>query len=156
MGITPQFSKGAVFDEVMLFQKRLEQATIFTLQYLGESLAKYAKDNHNYTDRTGNLTNSIDYAVVKDKEIVYYDATNQPGEGAEEALKLAMKIASSLPNKFSLIIVAGMNYAAYVEAKGYNVILPAELKAKKEFPIVVKELITKAKQKTLEKFGNVA
>ena len=49
-----------------------------------------------------------------------------------------------------------MNYAAYVEAKGYNVILPAELKAKKEFPIVVKELITKAKQKALEKFGNVA
>ena len=140
----------------MLFQKRLEQATIFTLQYLGESLAKYAKDNHTYTDQTGNLTNSIAYAVVKDKEIVYYDATTQPGEGAEEALKLAMKIASSLPNKFSLIIVAGMNYAAYVEAKGYNVILPAELKAKKEFPIVVRELIAKAKQKALEKFGNVA
>lgn len=156
MGITPQFSKGAVFNEVMLFQKRLEQATIFTLQYLGESLAKYAKDNHTYTDQTGNLTNSIAYAVVKDKEIVYYDATTQPGEGAEEALKLAMKIASSLPNKFSLIIVAGMNYAAYVEAKGYNVILPAELKAKKEFPIVVRELIAKAKQKALEKFGNVA
>lgn len=156
MGITPQFGKGAVYNEVMLFQKRLEQATIFTLQYLGESLAKYAKDNHTYTDQTGNLTNSIAYAVVKDKEIVYYDATTQPGEGAEEALKLAMKIASSLPNKFSLIIVAGMNYAAYVEAKGYNVILPAELKAKKEFPIVVRELITKAKQKALEKFGNVA
>lgn len=156
MGITPQFSKGAVFNEVMLFQKRLEQATIFTLQYLGESLAKYAKDNHTYTDQTGNLTNSIAYAVVKDKEIVYYDATTQPGEGAEEALKLAMKIASSLPNKFSLIIVAGMNYAAYVEAKGYNVILPVELKAKKEFPIVVRELIAKAKQKALEKFGNVA
>lgn len=156
MGITPQFSKGAVFNEVMLFQKRLEQATIFTLQYLGESLAKYAKDNHTYTDQTGNLTNSIAYAVVKDKEIVYYDATTQPGEGAEKALKLAMKIASSLPNKFSLIIVAGMNYAAYVEAKGYNVILPAELKAKKEFPIVVRELIAKAKQKALEKFGNVA
>ena len=102
------------------------------------------------------ITNSIAYAVVKDKEIVYYDATTQPGEGAEEALKLAMKIASSLPNKFSLIIVAGMNYAAYVEAKGYNVILPAELKAKKEFPIVVRELIAKAKQKALEKFGNVA
>lgn len=156
MGIVPKFGNGYVFNEVMLFQKRLEQATIFTLKYLGESLAKYTKDNYNYTDQTGNLTNSIAYAVVKDKDIVYYDATNQPGEGAEEALKLAMKIASSLPNTFSLIIVAGMNYAAYVEAKGYNVILPAELKAKTDFPIAIKELIAKAKQKAKEKFGNVA
>lgn len=156
MGVVPTFGKGYIADKVMIFQKRLEQATIFLLSYLGESLAKYAKDHHTYTDRTGNLTNSIAYAVVKDKEIVSYDATTQPGEGAEEALKLAMKIASSLPNKFSLIIVAGMNYAAYVEAKGYNVILPAELKAKKEFPIVINELITKAKQKALEQFGYVA
>ena len=90
-----------MFNEVMLFQKRLEQATIFTLKYLGESLAKYAKDNHNYTDQTGNLTNSIAYAVVKDKEIVYYDATNQPGEGAEEALKLAMKITQYILPHYS-------------------------------------------------------
>ena len=138
MGIVPKFGNGYIADKVMIFQKRLEQAVIFTLNYLGESLAKYAKDNHTYPDRTGNLTNSIAYAVVKDKEIVYYDATTQPGVGAEEALKLAMKMAASLPNQYSLIIVAGMNYAAYVEAKGYNVILPAELKAKTEFPIVMK------------------
>lgn len=156
MGIVPIFGNGYIADKVMIFQKRLEQAVIFTLNYLGESLAKYAKDNHTYTDRTGNLTNSIAYAVVKDKEIVYYDATTQPGVGAEEALKLAMKMAASLPNQYSLIIVAGMNYAAYVEAKGYNVILPAELKAKTEFPIVMKELIAKANKKALEQFGMIA
>ena len=99
MGVVPQFGNGYIADKVLQFQKRLEQAVIFTLNYLGESLAKYAKDNHTYTDRTGNLTNSIAYAVVKDKEIVYYDATTQPGIGAEEALKLAMKMAASLPNQ---------------------------------------------------------
>lgn len=71
-------------------------------------------------------------------------------------MKLAMKIASQTPNSFSLIIVAGMNYAAYVEAKGYNVILPAELKAKADFPAAMNKLVEKARSKAIELYGNVA
>lgn len=130
----------------MLFA-RVDQAIIFKLTELGEELVKYARDNHNYTDQTGNLTNSIGYAVVRNKEIVYFGGENQPGEGSQEALKVAMKMAATLSNSYSLIIVAGMNYAAYVEAKGYNVILPAELKAKKDFPVVVSEIISKVMKK---------
>ncbi len=40
-----------------------------------------------------------------------------------------------------------MNYAAYVEAKGYNVILPAELKAKKDFPTAMNKIINKVLSK---------
>ena len=47
-----------------------------------------------------------------------------------------------------------MNYAAYVEAKGYNVILPAQLKAMKDFPETVKRLQDLAKKKANELFGN--
>ena len=65
------FGSGAVAAKVRAFQQNLERATEFLLKYLGEELAKYAKDNHNYTDQTGNLTNSIGYAVVRNKEIVY-------------------------------------------------------------------------------------
>lgn len=57
--------KGAVAASVQAFQKRLEAATIYLLKYLGESLVKYAKDQHNYTDQSGNLTNSIGYVVVQ-------------------------------------------------------------------------------------------
>ena len=64
-------------------------------------------------------------------------------------------MAATLPNSFSLIIVAGMNYAAYVEAKGYNVILPAQLKAMKDFPETVKRLQDLAKKKANELFGNL-
>ena len=38
--------------QVNAFQERLEKATIFLLQSLGEDLAKYAKDHHNYQDQT--------------------------------------------------------------------------------------------------------
>lgn len=141
--------------QVNAFQDRLEKATVYMLQYMGEELAKYAKDQHNYQDQTGNLTNSIGYAVVKQGKILNYGGEIQPGEGAAEGLKVAEQMAAKLPNSFSLIIVAGMNYAAYVEARGYNVILPAQLKAMKDFPETVKRLQDLAKKKANELFGNL-
>jgi hypothetical protein len=65
-----------------------------------------------------------------------------------------MQMAAETTSSFSLIIVAGMNYAAYVEAKGYNVILPAELKCKMEFPATMKKLMEMAKSKATELYGN--
>lgn len=155
MGITALFGDGAIADTVAIFQQRLEEAAIYLLKYLGEDLVKYAKDKHNYTDRTGNLTNSIGYAVVRKGEILHFGGAVQQGEGADNALKVAMKMANTLSNSFSLVIVAGMNYAAYVEARGYNVILPAELKAKTDFPKAMQMLTEKAEQKAKELFGNV-
>lgn len=149
------FGSGVVAARVQAFQENLEKATLFILKYLGEELAKYARDNHNYTDQTGNLTNSIGYAVVRNKEMVYYGTTNQPGAGADSALQTALKMANGCSSTFSLIIVAGMNYASYVEAKGYNVILPAELKAKKDFPTAMNNLMAKARGKANELFGNI-
>lgn len=153
MGITPKFGQGYIAAQVTAFRERVEKATLFQLQYLGEQLVAYAREQHNYTDRTGNLTNSIAYAVVKEGKIVTYGGENQPGEGADTALKVATEYAASVPNTFSLIVVAGMNYAAYVEAKGYNVILPAELKCRTDFPKVVAQLQEKASKKAKEMFG---
>ncbi len=155
MGIKPKFGNGAVAAQVNAFQVRLEKATVFMLQNLGEELAKYAKERHNYQDQTGNLTNSIGYAVVRQGKILTYGGENQPGEGAAEGLKVARQMAATLPNSFSLIIVAGMNYAAYVEAKGYNVILPAQLKAMNDFPATVQRLKALATKKANEQFGNL-
>lgn len=153
MGIVPQFSNGMVAARMEEFRKRLDQAIIFRLSYLGEQLAKFAKDNHTYTDQTGNLTNSIGYAVARGNQIVQFGGENQPGEGAENARKVVQEYASTLQGSYSLIVVAGMNYAAYVEARGYNVILPAELKAKVEFPVVMRRLQEAANRMTAEKFG---
>ena len=61
--LMPMFHKGAILNPVAAFQKELELAFVTLLKYMGEKLAKYAKDSHNYQDQTGNLTNSIGYAV---------------------------------------------------------------------------------------------
>lgn len=155
MGITPQFASGTIANQVKAFQENLDKAILFVLKYLGESLTKYARDNRTYQDQTGNLTNSIGYAVVRNREIVYYSATIQQGIGNEEALKTALTVAKNSGSAYSLIIVAGMNYAAYVEAKGYNVILPAKLKAQKDFPATMNKLVAQAKGKANDLFGNI-
>ena len=136
-------------DGVSGFQKaimvKLDEAIKTKFKYLGEELVKYAKDNHNYTDQTGNLTNSIGYAVVHNNEIVYSSVDNVSGVADDSAFQAAKEMAQTIygNNGYSLIIVAGMNYAAYVEAKGYNVILPAELKAKKDFINEIAKVLTK-------------
>ena len=153
MAIKPTFQNGAVAAKVQEFQKRLESATVFLLQYMGEELTRYAREQHNYTDQTGNLTNSIGYAVVRNGKIVNYGGEIKSGDGAAEGLKMAQKMAANASSSFSLIIVAGMNYAAYVEAKGYNVILPAELKAKADLPAYMQKLQAMATDKANAMFN---
>ncbi|MGE9615653.1 MAG: hypothetical protein ACQPRI_05065 [Solitalea-like symbiont of Tyrophagus putrescentiae] len=117
--------------------------------------------------RTGNLQNSIGYVVVK-KGIVISSgsfgnikriaalAVKSDGlniSGAKQGLEVANRIARGCQNDYTLIIVAGMNYAAYVEAKGYNVILPAELKAKIDIPKEFKRITRQLNAKTSKLFG---
>lgn len=152
MGIEAMFTKGDIINPVAEFQKRVEEAFVKLLQWLGEKLAAYAKANHNYKDRSGNLTNSIGYAITKRKAIIYYSGTDQPGEGSKAMLEAAMAFASQLKESYSLIVVAGMDYAAYVESKGYNVILPAELLAKRIVPTEINKLVSKANKMAKELF----
>ena len=156
MGIEATFGAGSIADRVAAFQKRLEAATIYMLKYMGESLITYAKEQRSYTDQSGNLTNSIGYVIVQSGDPIHYGGFIQPGDGADAGLKVALKMAKNAPNSFSLIILAGMNYAACVEAKGYNVILPAELKAKKDFPAAISKLKEQARSKAIELFGVAA
>ena len=145
MPITPQFPNGHVRKYVLHYQDRIVSAAIYALKVLGEELVIYAKNNRNYTDQTGNLTNSIGYVVTYKGRIVVQGGFTGTGEerSIQIGVSLANEIASETQNDFALIIVAGMNYAAYVEAKGYNVILPAELKAKTDFPAMIQKLRTK-------------
>ena len=54
--------------------------------------------------------------------------------------KFAREIAKEYPNDMCLIVVAGMKYAAYVSAKGYDVIEGAELLAEEQAKKLLKQL----------------
>ncbi|MGV4578106.1 hypothetical protein ACQ1R5_10635 [Ornithobacterium rhinotracheale] len=44
------------------------------------------------------------------------------------------------PRGYVLVVVAGMNYALYVESKGYNVLSTAEQLAEREVPRLLNEI----------------
>lgn len=148
MGMTPLFNPNALIQErKATLQERVERAMLLVLNDLGMELVRYARTMHSYTDRTGNLTNSMGYVVLKRNQQVAHGGEQGNGDGQRAALELYAKLGMESKYDYSLIIVAGMNYAAYVEVKGYNVLLPAKLKADVEFISRMKELVAQVDAK---------
>lgn len=104
-----------------------------TFCYVGEQCIIEAREAGNYTDQTGNLRSSIGYAVVMDGKVVQRDCIDKVKQGDEGVSEgddyLSKRIKKARKKGIVLIVTAGMNYAEYVEAKGYNVLSSAELKA---------------------------
>lgn len=113
-----------VDDPNFKVKKALKQR-VLTKKELAEGLT--APKFGDYLDGKENLRNSIGYFVA-----VHGSFVIKSGDG--EASSIANKVVSEHPEGIALIVVAGMNYAAAVEAKGYNVISSSELFAKSEIP----------------------
>lgn len=118
-----------------IIQAEYDRKAINWLCVLGERVVKYARDHGNYTDQTANLRNSIGYIVIQSNQVVYdsFVGSTAPrndlqGEANAEmahqrGLTYANQVGMTLGGyKTYLVWVAGMEYARYVEAKGYDVI----------------------------------
>ena len=116
-----------------------DRKSITFLQSVGERAVKLARINGNYTDQTANLRNSIGYIIVQANRVVYESfqgdtAPQNDPQGKANAtqarafgLNYAKEVGATLRgNKTFLVLVAGMEYARYVEAKGYDVIQGSE------------------------------
>ena len=96
------------------------------LQRLGLQAVAYVRDRgpeESWYDHTGNLRSSIGYCVVDAGKMSSKGNLNQVAEGHEGVSegnkylnKLATEMAVKYPTSTILIIEAGMEYAAYVEA----------------------------------------
>ncbi len=134
------------------YNAKVRQVLINTLFYVGESCIREARDHGKYTDRTGNLRSSIGYSVVEDG-VTLRDSAPQSfsgpegsgAQGAENGKSFLETVKSSHNKGLVLIVTAGMNYAVYVEARGYNVLTSAELLADKLVPQLLKQIGFKVK-----------
>lgn len=125
---------------------RLQQA-IQVLMYIGEQCVNEARDKHKYTDQTGNLTSSIGYVVSDRGRIIdssSFEVVKEGGEGASTGREYAERLARMYPTHLALIVVAGMNYAMYVNDMGLNVTDSAQRLAEKQVPKLLKRLGFKA------------
>lgn len=104
-----------------MMQEEYDRKAVIWLASLGERVVKYSREHGSYTDQTGNLRNSIGYVVIQYGRVVK-DGFGS-GEPQTKARAIALDTARSLDgNKTYLVWVAGMEYAKYVEAKGFDVI----------------------------------
>lgn len=129
------------FDEARtLLQNSMidDDDMLYELSFLGEQMCNHARDitkghtSGGYDDQTGNLRSSIGYRIFKDGKPMKDGGTAQvggpKGNGSEgkEKVPSALDAFSSDPrvvkNGWTLLVVAGMEYAQYVEDKGYNVL----------------------------------
>jgi len=107
-------------------RERLDKANFDVLSRVGEEAVIYARSLDTYTDRTTNLRNSIGYVILKDGIVVSgkFPGNSVAGKGVGQAYanKVAEMVTELSPKGWILIVVAGMDYAACVEAKGYDVL----------------------------------
>lgn len=106
------------------------EVLIRNLSYIGEGALRIAREKGSYTDRTGNLRNSTGYVIAVDGQITTragFDSKNEKNEGGAA---FAEELARTTEGKAVLVVCAGMNYATYVSARGYDVLDSAEIEAK--------------------------
>ena len=151
MGITPNFKIDDVRKRFDAFLQMVQQKQITRLQLLGEKCLIEARTNKGYMMQTGALLSSTGYEVFVDGVAVHtrFDAASgAESNAAETGIKTGQTLCESVGKTtkgVALVVVAGMNYAAYVEAKGYNVLSSAEHLAQRELPRMLEKLISNIK-----------
>lgn len=152
MAIKPNFTKDDVRKRFDAFLNEIEKKQIARLQRLGEMCLVEARTNKGYMMRTGALLSSTGYEVFVDGVAIHsqFDAASgAESNAAETGIKSGQSIAETIgkgTKGIALVVVAGMNYAAYVEAKGYNVLSSAEHLAERELPRMLEKLISNIKR----------
>lgn len=156
MGITSSFNRDEVKRGFDAFLDEIEKLQVEVLQELGEMCVTEMRLNKGYMMQSGALLSSSGYSVYKDGVAIhtaFEAAQGAEGGAAAKGMKCGKALADKVGSEtkgLSLVVVAGMNYAVYVESKGKNVISSAERLAQRELPRMLSELVSNVKA-TFEK-----
>lgn len=120
--------------------RRVNLAIVREMERIGEESLNRIKRSHTYLTQTGKLESSTGYVVVWDGRVVksgdWSAATASPE--ADSGILMGKALADSLVQRYTqgivLIMVAGAEYAAYVDAMGYDVITSGFLWAERRVP----------------------
>ena len=133
------------------------RAVAYRLSAIGEEVVNHARSlpsppkemkgkphKPNYIDWSSNLRSSIGYVISVNGRI-YGQGGFEPEKGGDKGAKqgaaFAKRLVSQYPKGICLIVVAGMRYATYVSAKGYDVLDSSELLADQLVPRMLRRLV---------------
>lgn len=156
--IVPKFTKADIRKIMEEKAERINKAILLLLQRIGEAFVKNARSINTYKDQTGNLRNSIGYLIMRDGQqlvdnfrksaTILSKKGSKDGlkEGKELAIAISEELSSKYPKGYILIVVAGMDYAAAVESKGYDVLTSSGKKAETDLKAAIVKLGDKLKR----------
>lgn len=154
MGIKMTTQISDISTEIYRSVEIIREEVLRALSYLGEVCVRKIKDRtaqESWIDQTGNLRSSIGYAIYEygRKEIESaFRIVKKGQEGVIQGQEVIDELARTYSNTYALVVVAGMNYAEYVEAKdNKDVLASTELFAKKEVGKYLNEAKNRAKRK---------
>lgn len=129
MGIVPKFNIDDIFNQIGAKINMITEGVIEAMEKTCLEITTKAKQLDTYKDQTNNLRSSIGYIVYNNGEKVAENFTQAGGgiegtggAGIEKGKKIAAEAAKEFPEDLVGVVVAGEDYALYVESKGYDVI----------------------------------
>lgn len=139
MGFKADFNFGDIVKNHQVFIDYVNTSLVEALELTASEITRLAKNTNTYTDRTNNLRSSIGFVLYKDgqKVAASFDKAGQGEEGngavgANRGEDIADQVAGNYASGYVVVLVAGMDYAAYVEAKNFDVITGATLQFESE------------------------
>ena len=147
-GLTPLFTDSDLERWFDKFQDRAEEKIFKLLSAAGEKFVEVSRKSGSYKDQTGNLRSSIGYIIAIDGESVSenFEKANNGSDkdtGINKAKQLAEDISLAYQGGYILIGVAGMDYAAIVEAKGRDVITSGNIQCEEYLKKALKSVFSK-------------
>ena len=120
MGFKAAFTMNDVKAHMDKAKHGFEESLLDEFRRTGEQFIADARSIRTYQDQTGNLRSSIGYALFKDGQML--ERSFPGGDVTGSGGTLAKWVANSYKRGYLLVVVAGMFYAQYVEAKSYDVL----------------------------------
>lgn len=159
MGLEVKMDLAELRNSLQREVQRSQARVISLLEYVGQEVVNKIRTSaiSNWIDQTGNLRSSIGYIITLDGQPVSRgkfpavrgpERTKETADGSSIGIHYALSLASLFPKGIALIIVAGMEYASYVEKRDNKTVLAqGEIEAQKLISKMLAELNAKTSGK---------
>lgn len=133
MGVKPQFDMSAIRKYAQSKRDEFIQAALEAYKLTCIEIVNRAKSVDTYKDQTHALRSSIGCVVYHNGVEVFNYFEANGGENGTGGVNTGLEFARSIADvdtdkEIVAVIVAGMEYAIYVEAKGFDVLTGSTLR----------------------------
>lgn len=127
MGIESNFNMSAMRKYADSKRDEFEEAALEAYKFACIEMVKRAKQGKEYITQTGALISSTGYVLyhngIEVSTLFESNGGDNGGIGVQKGLAAARAVADQYKDKtFVAVVVAGMDYALYVESKGKDVL----------------------------------